>query len=137
VVVIGDDVVAFLPEARRQAESLMLDTVRVFRRTVTSDFDPETGESVVLDSVVYEGPGRLVMRQTAVRDVDAANQLLAVQNPRLDLPVEGTAGIRSDDRFEITASSVDEGRVGVSGRVAGTFPQTLATARRLAVEVIG
>lgn len=132
---LGDDVAAFLPEARRQAESLMTDTVRVFRRTVGNDFDPVTGEPVHTDSTVYEGPGRLVMRQVAVRDVDAASQLLSVLNPRLDVPVAGTGGIRSDDRFEVTASA-DAGLVGVSGRVAAGFFQTHATARRLPVEVI-
>lgn len=125
---LGDDVAAFLPEARRQAESLMLDTVRVFRRTKLDDFDPVSGEQLFEDSDVYEGPGRLVMRQVAVRDAVAGQQLLTLQNPRLDLPVAGTEGVREGDRFEIVGRA--------SGRIAGVFPQTLATARRLAVEVV-
>lgn len=121
---------------RRMAESLMTDTVRVFRRVSTGDFDNTTGEPVFTDTDVYVGPGRLVLRSSAVRDVDAASQLLALQGPRLDLPVEGTGDIRSDDRFVVTASATDGGLVGVGGVVKGGFPQTFATARRLPVEVV-
>lgn len=122
---------------RRLAEALMTDTVRVFRRTESGDFDDVTGEPEYTDTDLYEGPGRLVLRSSVVRDVDAGHQLQAVQGPRLDLPVAGTGGIGSGDRFEVTASVSDSALVGVSGVVSGGFPQTHATARRLPVEVLG
>lgn len=122
---------------RKVAEGLMSDTVRVFRVATTSDFDDETGLPVEVETDVYVGPGRLVLRSSVVRDVDAAAQLIGLQGPRLDVPVAGTGGIRGDDRFVVTASAADDALVGVSGVVKGGHPQTHATARRLPVEVIG
>ena len=126
-----------LSMGRTLAESLMTDTVRVFRRTESGDFDDVTGEPAYTDTELYEGPGRLVLRSSVVRDVDAGHQLQALQGPRLDLPVEGTDDIESGARFEVTASASDSALVGVSGVVSGGFPQTYATARRLPVEVSG
>ena len=122
---------------RKVAEALMTDTVRVFRRTESGEFDDVTGEPEYTDTELYEGPGRLALRSSVVRDVDAGQQLQALQGPRLDLPVEGSGGIESGDRFEVLASVSDAALVGVSGVVSGGFPQTYATARRLPVEVLG
>ena len=122
---------------RALAESLMSDTVRVYRVETTSDFDPVTGEPVVVETDVYTGAGRLVLRSSVVRDVDAAMRLIGLQGPTLSVPVAGTEGIRGDDRFEVTASATDDALVGVSGVVKGGHPQTFATARRLPVEVVG
>jgi hypothetical protein len=132
--VIASGALAF---GRALAESLMSDTVRVFRVVTTEDFDPETGEPVTTETDLYTGPGRLVLRSSVVRDVDAAHQLIGLQGPRLDVPVADTGDIRGDDRFVVTASETDDALVGVSGVVKGGHPQTHATARRLPVEVIG
>lgn len=119
------------------AESLMVDTVRIRRRdpvTPGTDPDPVTGEYPKTYTVIYEGKCRLVLRSNVVRDVDSGSQLMAVQEPRLDVPVAGTGGVLPDDLFEML-SSVDPGLVGVVGVVAGRFDQSLASARRLPVKV--
>ncbi|WP_255368655.1 DUF6093 family protein [Agromyces sp. CF514] len=112
------------------AESLMVDTVLI-RRKGPKVLNPSTGELEFTWSTIYSGKCRLVLRSGVVRDVDAQSQLLAVQGPRLDVPVAGTSGVRADDEFTITAGET----AGVTGRVAGRFDQSLKSARRLPVEV--
>lgn len=120
---------------RTLAEGLMTDTVRIFRRADSGTVDGN-GEAVYTDADLFTGPARLVLRAGAsVNQVDVASQLLGVQSPRLDVPIVGTSGVKNGDRFEITASLTDSGLVGLTGVVAGMFPQSYATARRLPVEV--
>ena len=116
------------------AESLMVDTVRIRRKGGTPVPDPVTGELVYTYTTMYEGKCRLVLRSGITRDVDAQSQLLAVQGPRLDVPVSGSGDVKADDEFEIL-TAVDSEMVGVKGRVAGRFDQSLKSARRLPVEV--
>ena len=112
----------------------MLDTVKVTRETLGEGSD-ENGNPVVDVVVLYEGVCRLVQRSSVVRDVDAQSQLIGVQTPELHVPVDGTGDIQKDDRFEITGSATDAQLVGVKGVVAGMFPSSQVTARRLPVEV--
>lgn len=122
---------------RRAAEAIMHDTVRIRRKSKPApgtDPDPVSGEYPESLTTIYEGKCRLVLRSNVVRDVDSGSQLMAIQEPRLDLPVSGTGDIMPDDVFEML-SSVDPGLVGVSGVVAGRFDQSLASARRLPVKV--
>jgi hypothetical protein len=114
---------------QRMAESLMVDTVVVRRRGAQAE--DEDGELAWTYTTIYTGPCRLVLRSGVVNDVDAQSQLLAIQQPRLDVPVAGTDGVKAGDEFEITAGET----VGVAGRIAGRFDQSLRTARRLPVEV--
>ena len=116
------------------AESLMVDTVRIRRKGGTPVPDPVTGELVYTYTTMYEGKCRLVLRSGITRDVDAQSQLLAVQGPRLDVPVSGSGDVKADDEFEIL-TAVDSEMVGARGRVAGRFDQSLKSARRLPVEV--
>jgi hypothetical protein len=113
----------------------MTDTVRIVRRTLTGGVD-SNGEPAFTEAELFEGPCRLVLRSGVVRDVDAQSQLLAVQGPRLDVPVVGTGGVKNGDRFEILSSATDSALVGLSGVVSGMFPQSYSTARRLPVEVV-
>ncbi|WP_143231385.1 DUF6093 family protein [Agromyces cerinus] len=118
---------------RSLAEVRMSDQVRVFRRVlgpIGADGNP-----TVTDTDVYVGKCRLVLRSSVVRDVDAQSQLLGVQQPELHLPVAGSSGVRNADRFVLLESEGDPSLVGLSGVVAGMFPHTGSTARRLPVEV--
>jgi hypothetical protein len=119
---------------RSLAETLMTDTVRIFRRVDAGTVD-ENGEAESTDTELFAGPARLVLRSSVVDKADVQSQLLGVQGPRLDVPIVGTGGVRNGDRFEVTASLTDSALVGLEGVVAGMFPQTYATARRLPVEV--
>jgi len=89
----------------------------------------------VTDTDVYVGKCRLVLRSSVVRDVDAQSQLLAVQQPELHLPVAGSSEVKNADMFELLESEGDPSLVGLKGHVAGMFPHTGSTARRLPVEV--
>lgn len=120
---------------RSWAESLMTDTVRIIRRTPTGVLDETTGQPGYTEATIYEGKCRLVLRSNMVRDVDAQSQLLAIQGPRLDVPVAGTGDIKNADVFTMLTSETDAELVGVSGHISGMFPQSYATARRLPVEV--
>lgn len=112
----------------------MTDTVRIFRRADSGETDDD-GQPVFDDTDLFAGPARLVLRSSVVDKADVQSQLLGVQGPRLDVPIVGTGGVRNGDRFEITGSLTDSSLVGLSGVVAGMFPQTYATARRLPVQV--
>jgi hypothetical protein len=129
VVTFAADVVAALPELQRLAESIMVDTVLIRRRT-GSVRNPETMENEPTFATVYEGRCRLVMPSGVVSDADSVSELVALQQPRLDLPVVGSEGVLPDDVFTVTGSDGS-----VSGRVAGVFPQSLKTARRLPVVI--
>ena len=122
-----------LSMGRSWAESRMSDRVRVFRRVLGPI--GEDGNPTVVDSDVYVGKCRLVLRSSVVRDVDAQSQLLAIQQPELHLPVAGSVGVKNADRFVLLESEGDPSLVGLSGHVAGMFPHTGSTARRLPVEV--
>ena len=120
---------------RRMAEARMTDTVRISRQSGAPTPDPVTGDLVYTSTTVYEGKCRLVLQSTVVRDVDAQSQLLGVQQPRLDVPVSGTGDVRNGDVFVILSSEADSQLVGLEGVVAGMFPHSGSTARRLPVEV--
>lgn len=122
-----------LSMGRSWAEGRMSDQVRVFRR-VLGPIGVD-GNPTVVDSDVYVGKCRLVLRSSVVRDVDAQSQLLAIQQPELHLPVAGSSGVKNADRFVLLESEGDPSLVGLSGVVAGMFPHSGSTARRLPVEV--
>jgi hypothetical protein len=124
-----------LTMGRTMAESRMTDAVLIRRKDGEPVLNETTGDLEQTYETVYSGVCRLVLRSGVVRDVDAASQLLGVQRPELHVPVWGTADIRNDDEFELTASVGDPGLVGLSGVVVGMFPHTGSTARRLPVEV--
>ena len=125
---------AKLLTARRRLESRMTDTVRV-TRTAPGPFDPDTGTYPDVEETIYEGPARLKLASSVVRDVAAQGQNRAEQAPRLDFPVATSAAIRPGDVAEIIASVEDPESVGVTATISGVFYQTFATARRFPVEV--
>jgi hypothetical protein len=121
---------------RRLAATLMTDTVTIERESEPFLYEA-TGQVGHTVTTVYAGPARFRMLSQAVSEVDAGGQLLGVQSPRLDLPVVGSEGVRIGDVFTVTASESDSALVGLTGRVAGVAPITLATARRVPVEIDG
>jgi len=125
---LGWDITAALPGLQVEAESMMVDTVRVRRRSGNPIPDPATGELVYTFTTIYEGKCRLVMRAARARDVDSQSQLLAVQSPELHMPASVT-GVLPDDVFELLSGDL------VSGRIAGVHVATFKTARRFPVEI--
>lgn len=116
MVLIGDQVEAELLELRAQAESLMVDTVRVERKS-GSTMDPTTLEMVDDWSLIYAGPCRLLPVNVAGVKEAAGDTSFAVADARIATPITADSGaIRNGDRATITAVGVvgdpaDVGRV--------------------------
>ena len=116
---------------QRLAESLMVDTVLIRRKTGATPIpDPVTGVLVYTYTTIYEGVCRLVQRSASARDVDVQSQLLAVQSPELHVPAS-VSGVLPDDVFELLTGD----DAGVSGVVAGVHVQSFKTARRIPVTI--
>lgn len=120
---------------RRTAESLMESACTVRRQTgVTTDHS--TGIDTPVWSVVWSGKCRIRFPFVRPQQVEAAGQQLAAQRGILWLPVDGTAGVLTNDVATIDSSPLDVGIVGLRMRVEGPFTETHASARRLPVEVV-
>lgn len=128
------EIAAHLPALRAQAEARMTDTVLI-TRAGTPTFDPETGTYPETLVIVYEGPCRIKLASTVVRDLDAQNQILAEQAPRLDLPIGESGDVKPGDMAVLTASVRDPAAIGLRMSVSGVFFQTDATARKFPVEI--
>lgn len=125
---------------RRFGRTQMTATVIIRRKTGTTR-DTATGKITPTWTDIYDGPAELLFRDNSPRDLDAAGQRLAEQQPLIKLPIEGekapaAASVRKDDVGEVTACEHDTGSIGVSFRVTGIFAKSNATSRRLPVEVL-
>lgn len=125
-----------LMTARYRTESLMASACVIRRPSGAPVLDEVTGEYTPTFTMIYTGPCKVKSSSTVTSDVDAASQLLTVQQYVLSLPIQGSEGVRVDDVCEVTVSPLDAGLVGVRLRVAGLHAQTFATARRLVCEVV-
>lgn len=104
-------VTALLDRARRKAEQLMTDRVRVERLTGRMSVDPETGLSEPESVLVYEGPAKLqtyggIAQQSAASatgDTSNLGGVVPVWSLRLDLPIS-VIGARSGDIAMVVAS---------------------------------
>lgn len=131
--VIYDDVARALPEMRAHAESLMRDTVRVMREgePVTDD----DGFVTTSSTLVYEGAAKW-QRPSGWQRSQVGESDTAAGGIELHLPFDASAGVRVGDVVECTAS-LDSALVGRRFGVVDEFAKTLATSRRLRVEVVG
>lgn len=125
---------------RRFARTQMTATV-IVRRKGPATRDPATGKITPTWATIYDGPAEVDFPNTRPRDVDAAGQRLAEQQPLIKLPLDGehaaaAATIRKDDEGVVTAAEYDDGSVGVAFRITGVFGKSNATTRRLPVEVL-
>ena len=129
----ASDISGALPDLRSLAESLMRDTVRV-----TREGDPVTdadGFVTASSTLAYEGPAKWQSpsgwQRSQVGESDTA-----AGGIELHLPFDASAGVRVGDVVECTAS-LDSALVGRRFGVVDEFAKTLATSRRLRVEVVG
>lgn len=131
--VIYDDVARVLPEMRAHSESLMRDTVRVMREgePVTDD----DGFVTTSSTLVYEGAAKW-QRPSGWQRSQVGESDTAAGGIELHLPFDASAGVRVGDVVECTAS-LDSALVGRRFGVVDEFAKTLATSRRLRVEVVG
>lgn len=136
-------VTALLDRARRKAEQLMTDTVRIERMTGEIRVDAETGLSVPVSVLVYEGPAKLqtyggIAQQSAASatgDTSNLGGVVPVWSLRLDLPIS-VVDVRSGDIAMVVASR-DAALTGSQLRLINLQSEkTHATARRWNVQEI-
>lgn len=123
---------------RRQAEALMGSTCAITRTTPADPaVDPETGlNNPPVVTTIYAGKCRLRFPFVRPEQALAAGQQLAKERGILSLPMDGSAGVTTNDIATITANDLDAGSVDMKFRVMGPFTETHATSRRLPVEVV-
>ena len=136
-------VTALLDRARRKAEQLMTDTVRIVSMTGEIRVDAETGLSVPVSVLVYEGPAKLqtyggIAQQSsasATGDTSNLGGVVPVWSLRLDLPIS-VVDARSGD-IAIVVASRDAALIGARLRLINLQSEkTHATARRWNVQEI-
>ena len=136
-------VTALLDRARRKAEQLMTDTVRVVSMTGEIRVDAETGVSVPVSVLVYEGPAKVqtyggIAQQSAASatgDTSNLGGVVPVWSLRLDLPIN-VVDARSGD-IAIVVASRDAALTGNRMRLINLQSEkTHATARRWNVQEI-
>ena len=136
-------VTALLDRARRKAEQLMTDTVRIVSMTGEIRVDAETGVSVPVSVLVYEGPAKLqtyggIAQQSAASatgDTSNLGGVVPVWSLRLDLPIN-VVDARSGDIAMVVASR-DAALTGNRMRLINLQSEkTHATARRWNVQEI-
>lgn len=114
----------------------------VIRRESGETRNEETGELVPLWVEVYPpGPAELRIGDNQTREGDAQGQRFSEQGPLVALPMDGdeaeaAAAVEFDDVGEVLADPDNLGNVGARFRVDGRHLKSLATARRLPVEVL-
>lgn len=132
---------AIRDRGRVLARSRMRATV-VVRRAGGVVRDPETGTSQPSLTVIYPAAlAEVRFRDNQPRTGDTAGQRFSEQTPFVAFPIDGehsaeAALIRMDDIGEVIADPDNPGNVGVTFRIAGVHVKSLATARRLPVEVV-
>ncbi len=122
-------------QGRAFAEAQMLSTC-VITRSVVGDLDPTTGDYSQTTSTTYQGPCLVKFAFSRYTPIYAEGQELASQEAILKLPLDTSGDVKTDDIAEITSSTDNETLVGLKLRIAGVHAQTIATSRRLPVQVI-
>lgn len=138
-----NEILNALPQMRQLAEQLMTDTVRIVRMTGEIRVDAETGLSVPVSVLVYEGPAKLqtyggIAQQSAASatgDTSNLGGVVPIWSLRLDLPIN-VVDARSGD-IAIVKASRDAALAGARLRLINLQSEkTYATARRWNVQEI-
>lgn len=128
------EIVAALPELRREAEALMTDTATLRRATGSLVPDPETLEEVPEMAVVLTSRCKLKYTVTATELVPG--QSVAQTQMEWHVPWD-TVGVRVGDQVTIdTVDPVtgDPDLPGAQFRIIGPFRRSYATAKRFRIE---
>lgn len=135
------DIDAIRDRGRVLARRRMRATV-VVRREGEKQRDPVTGKLQPSFTVIYPSAlAEVRFSDTQPRTGDSVGQRFAEQTPFVVFPIDGehadeAALIRMDDVGAVIADPDNPGNVGVTFRIAGIHVKSLATARRLPVEVV-
>lgn len=100
-------------------------------RVAGSATDPATGAVVVNRTTLYTGQCRIQQAAAAwAGPTDVGEAQLRLSSSQLQLPVEGTEGLRIDDRVTVTAARNDSDLVGRVFAITGPNAKTDATTRK-------
>lgn len=116
------------------AESLMVDTCTIARRTTVTD--ENTGVQTPTDTELYDGRCRAQQGVADGQRADAGEVSVILLRVELQLPVAGTEGIAEGDIVTITAATFDDDLVGKVFRVRDVQRKTHPVMRRLRVEEV-
>jgi hypothetical protein len=134
---LGYDIDAALPELRRQAESMMVDTctVEYVNPDAEPGWDEGSGTSVPTYASRYTGKCRVQTTLTEPSNPDAGEREWTVESFTVSVPMSAV-GFEVGDRVTITTSAFDADLVGGVFTVTGLAHKTHMTARRLRVQEV-
>jgi hypothetical protein len=122
-------------QGRRAAEALMTDTCTIIRLAQRGTLDPNTGQMIHPETLIYQGKCRVKAEAgTSVGDVGVGETAVARVTPIVSVPLTVTA-VRAGDRIRVQVSAddhLDERLMMVRAVQSGTH----ITARRLICEVL-
>jgi hypothetical protein len=131
-VTIGDDVAAALPEMRRQADSLMTESLRFGLWSEVPDDNLETLRT--LTDVRYAGKGQIKYPTSTVFAGDSNGQQFGVQDIIAKIPFDAQANIPEGYTCIVDASNRDPLLVGHEFRVKGSPQAGAVTSHRYPLE---
>lgn len=136
---LNEAVEAELPYLRREAESLMVDTVLVERRTGETTLDPDSLEEIPVLDEVYSGKARIVPPAgLSPRDDVAGGFEFGIRTILARLPIDTSAGIVDGDRLTVTAVGYlsDPDLVGMVATVRANLTGSRSKQRTLVAEKV-
>jgi hypothetical protein len=137
-VTLADSIAEALPELRREAEALMVDTCTITRAGTGPGTINETTGAVIppSPSTVYEGPCRVQRPGTsAAPAAESGGYAIGVGTLFVQLPISAT-GIKRNDVWTLTVlgPETDPDLLGVDAKVEANLTKTHATKRTLICE---
>lgn len=131
---IGDEIAAYLPLMREQAESMMVDTCAI---TIAGSkvWDEDNGKWTTGEDEIYNGKCRVQSTLTNENNPNAGERNWTVQSDSLQLPMSVT-GIPIGAKVTALTSEFDPDLPGRVFLVAALAHKTHMTARRYRVEEI-
>lgn len=133
---LNDSIEWALPNLRRHAESLMVDTLRVER--ITGEvMDPDTLEMVPTFETIYEGPGRIQRWNGAGSGAEpvVGGREFGLDTFFAQLPISASEATELD-HVTVVEAKHDPALVGLSGTVRSARGKTHATKRVLVCEEV-
>lgn|GEM_PF-4771470 len=129
----GTTVVAFVPEARELAESLMTATVRVEYATGRTAQSESTGKQVPVYATRFESVAKFQTNSLATGDVESGGRREVTETLQVHLPVSSPQ-VLTDDVVVCLTNPTDPRLVGRRFVVGAPTNKTYATATRLNVK---
>jgi hypothetical protein len=124
-----------LERGRARAESLMIDTCTITRRSGPLTTDPVTGKTTAAATPIYTGKCKVQSKNGSSSSPEAGEHSFTVVSRQVHIPAN-SADVRDGDTITITASALNEFTVGRQYIVDGFTPDTFDTAARLPVKEV-